>query len=292
MGAGVARLARAVPENAPGDLFVDDTCIACDTCRALAPATFGGGEDDRAFVRLQPGGEERRRALLALVACPVAAIGSRSKDGVAEAAAAFPVPFAPGVLRCGYAAESSFGAASWLLLRPDGNVLVDSPRFAGPLLARLRDLGGARTMFLTHRDDVADHARWAEALGCERVLHARDVSAATRGVERRLEGDAPVRLGEGLVAVPVPGHTAGSAALLADDTFLFTGDHLWGDAGGRLGASQGVCWWSWEAQLASIERLAALRFEWILPGHGRPWHAPSPQAAAAAVVELARTLRG
>ena len=287
----MARLARAVPENTPGDLFVDDACISCDTCRALAPEIFGGGEDDRAFVGAQPAdAEARRRALLALVACPVAAIGSRSKDGVAEAAAAFPVPFAPGVLRCGYAAESSFGAASWLLLRPDGNVLVDSPRFAAPLLARLRALGGVRSLFLTHRDDVADHARWAEALGCERVLHARDVGAGTREVERRLEGDAPIPLGDGLLAVPVPGHTAGSCALLADDTYLFTGDHLWGDAAGRLGASASVCWWDWDAQRKSIAKLEALPFLWVLPGHGRPWRASSRAEAAGAVAALARTL--
>jgi glyoxylase-like metal-dependent hydrolase (beta-lactamase superfamily II)/ferredoxin len=289
----VARLAHAFPENAHGDLFVDDACIACDTCRSLAGEIFAGDEDERAYVGRQPAtAEERRRALLALIACPVAAIGSRSKDGVAAAAHGFPDPFAPGVLRCGYAAESSFGATSWLVLRPEGNVLVDSPRFAAPLRARIEALGGARTMFLTHRDDVADHARWREALGCERVLHARDVSHATREVERKLEGDDPVPLGRGLVAVPVPGHTAGSAALLVDDTYLFTGDHLWGDAEGRLGASRDVCWYSWAAQTASMERLAALRFEWVLPGHGRPWRAASPAAAAAEVAELAREMRG
>lgn len=289
----MARLARAVPANVPGDLFVDDSCISCDTCRALAPQTFGGDEDDRAFVARQPSGPaERRRALMALVACPVAAIGARSKEGIAEAAQAFPDPIAPGVFRCGYAAESSFGAAAWLLVRPEGNVLVDSPRFAGPLLARIRALGGARLMFLTHRDDVADHARWREALGCERVLHARDVGAGTRGIERPIEGDAPVALGRGLVAVPVPGHTPGSTALLADDTFLFTGDHLWGDASGRLGASRAVCWWDWDAQTASMERLGALRFEWVLPGHGRPWRAASAEAAQYEVLALARAMRG
>jgi glyoxylase-like metal-dependent hydrolase (beta-lactamase superfamily II)/ferredoxin len=289
----VARLARAVPGNAPGDLFVDDACIACDTCRAIAPDTFGGDEDGVAFVARQPPGRtERRRALMALVACPVAAIGSRSKDGIADAASAFPDPVAPGVLRCGYAAESSYGAASWLVLRRDGNVLVDSPRFAGPLVARVRALGGARVMFLTHRDDVADHARWREALGCDRVLHARDLGRGTRDVERPLEGDAAVALGPGLLAVPVPGHTAGSAALLVDDTYLFTGDHLWGDAAGTLGASRAVCWWSWEAQIASMERLAALRFEWVFPGHGRPWKAASAEAARRAVLELVREMRG
>ena len=289
----MALLKRRLPANAPGDLFVDETCIACDTCRRIAPATFGGGEDDEAFVARQPASpEERRRAMMALVACPVAAIGSSSKEGAAEAARAFPYEVAPGVFDCGYAAESSFGAASWLALRPDGNVLVDSPRFAAPLADRIRSLGGARLMFLTHRDDIADHARWAEALGCERVLHARDLGARTRGVERVLEGDRPVALADGVTAIPVPGHTAGSSALLVDDAFLFTGDHLWGDADGRLGASRSVCWHDWDEQTASMEKLAAFRFRWVFPGHGRPWRAESPEAARRAVLALARAMRG
>jgi glyoxylase-like metal-dependent hydrolase (beta-lactamase superfamily II)/ferredoxin len=288
----VALRARAVPGNAPGDLFVDDSCIACDTCRRFAPGVFGGGEDDPAFVSRQPlDPAERRRAHLALVSCPVAAIGAHAKEGIAAAAAALPDPIAPGVYACGYAAESSFGAAAWLVVRPGGNVLVDSPRFARPLADRLRALGGARFMFLTHRDDVADHARWREALGCERILHARDVTAGTRDVERRLEGDAPVALADDLLAIPVPGHTRGSAALLFRETYLFTGDHLWGDGDGALGASRWVCWYDWAEQTRSMERLAALRFEWVLPGHGRPWRAPSPEVAAREVRALAAAMR-
>jgi glyoxylase-like metal-dependent hydrolase (beta-lactamase superfamily II)/ferredoxin len=288
----VARLERRVAANAPGDLFVDDTCIACDTCRRIAPGVYGGGEDDTAFVARQPpAGAERRRAMMALVACPVAAIGSSSKEGAEDATRAFPDEVAPGVLDCGYAAESSFGAASWLVLRPDGNVLVDSPRYAAPLASRIRALGGARLMFLTHRDDVADHARWAEVLGCERVLHARDVSGRTRAVERVLEGDLPTPLAEGVTAIPVPGHTAGSTALLVGDTYLFTGDHLWGDAEGRLGASRSVCWHDWDEQTASMERLGAFRFEWVFPGHGRPWRAPSAEDARREVLALARAMR-
>ena len=288
----MARLARAVPENVPGDLFVDDSCIACDTCRRFAPGTFGGGEDDRSFVRRQPGSpEERRRALMALVACPTGSIGAADKSGLAEASHAFPAEVAPGVLDCGYAAESSFGAASWLVRRDGGNVLVDSPRFARPLAERIRALGGARWMLLTHRDDVADHARWRAALGCQRVLHGCDVTSGTRDVEVRLEGDDPVALAEDLVVLPVPGHTAGSVALLFRETFLFSGDHLWGDAAGRLGASRSVCWWDWGQQIRSMERLAARRFTWVLPGHGRPWRAETPEAARAAVEALVREMR-
>jgi glyoxylase-like metal-dependent hydrolase (beta-lactamase superfamily II)/ferredoxin len=288
----VALAANSLPANVPGDLFVDDRCIACDTCRRIAPATYGGGEDDLAFVACQPRDPaERVRALMALVSCPVAAIGSRSRSGVADAARRFPEEVAPGVLQCGYAAEASFGAAAWLVLRASGNVLVDVPRFARPLVDRIRGLGGVRHLFLTHRDDVADHARWAEAFRCERILHARDLTAGTRAVERRLEGDEPVPLAEDLLAIPVPGHTAGSAALLVAETFLFTGDHLWGDAAGRLDASRSVCWYDWAAQTRSMERLAAHRFERVFPGHGRPWRAPSAEAARAEVLALAARMR-
>ncbi len=201
----VARLADRVSQNVPGDFFVDASCIACDTCRRIAPGVFGGGEDDTAFVRRQPPTpEEERRALMALVACPVAAIGTAVTHAAAVAAAAraFPEPIAEeGVYHCGYAAESSFGAASWLVVRASGNVLVDSPRFAVPLLTRIRQLGGVRFLFLTHRDDVADHARWATTLGCERVLHARDAGGRTLDVERRIEGDAPVALGDEAVVI-------------------------------------------------------------------------------------------
>ena len=35
----------------------------------------------------------------------------------------------------------------------------------------VQELGGVRYMVLSHRDDVCDHARWAEALGCQRIIH-------------------------------------------------------------------------------------------------------------------------
>ena len=49
----MANLALRLPENIPGDFFVDSTCIDCDACRQIAPATFA--EDSEAsFVYRQP----------------------------------------------------------------------------------------------------------------------------------------------------------------------------------------------------------------------------------------------
>jgi len=286
----MARVARRLPENAAGDLFVDDSCIDCETCRQIAPAVFardsGAGQS---IVGAQPASAaDERRALMALVACPTASIGSASKRDPSDAARAFPEEIADGVYACGYASASSYGASSYFVRRAgDDNLLVDSPRAARPLFARLDELGGVRRMFLTHRDDVADHARFHQVFGCERILHAADVGACTRDVERRLDGVDPIRLDDDLLAIPVPGHTRGSTALLYRETFLFTGDHLWGDEDtGRLGMSRSVCWYSWHEQVASLRRLLDHRFEWVLPGHGRRFRAPSAQAMRAAVETL------
>lgn len=96
-----------------------------------------------------------------------------------------------------------------------------------------------------------------------------------------------MELGPELVAIPVPGHTRGSVALLYRERFLFTGDHLWGTADGNLAMGRGVCWYSWREQVRSLERLLHHRFEWVLPGHGRRYRA---QSAAAMRAEIERLL--
>jgi len=228
---------------------------------------------------------------MGLVACPTSSIGTMHKIDISVARARFPEPIAPDVddiYFCGWASKASFGASSWLVQRSDGNVLVDSPRASRSLLERIRSLGGARWMFLTHRDDVADHGYWHDALGCERILHANDVTSATSGVERKLCGDIAISLAPDLCVIPVPGHTRGSAALLYREEFLFSGDHLWGDEG-VLDAGRDVCWFSWAEQVRSITRLRDHRFRWVLPGHGSRHRADSAEQMRA---DLDRLLAG
>ena len=274
----MASIAHRLPDNVPGDFYVDRTCIDCDTCRRIEPGVFLAG-DGHSYVGRQPGGEEARlRALMALVACPTGSIGTVSRADARGAIAAYPEPIAENVSFCGFTSPDSFGAWSYFVERPEGNVLVDSPRAANPLLKALERRGGASLLFLTHRDDVADHEQLARRFGCERVIHERDVTSDTRGVERQLSGDEPVELAPDLVAVPVPGHTRGHAVLLYRDRFLFTGDHLaWSRRLGQLVGFRDACWYSWTEQIRSMEKLLDFRFEWVLPGHGWRYHAPSAE---------------
>jgi glyoxylase-like metal-dependent hydrolase (beta-lactamase superfamily II)/ferredoxin len=285
----MARRTEAHPDNALGPFFVDRACINCGTCYQFAPGTFADG-GDHARVHTQPMDPEARlRASMALVACPVNAIGTDDKAAVAEASRAFPHPLAEDVFFCGYTSEQSFGAWSYLIRRPEGNVLMDSPRAADPLMKRLEELGGVATMVLSHRDDVADHAAYHARFGCERVMHRAD---GMRGLERLVDGEEPIQLAKDLLLIPTPGHTAGSVCLLYRD-FLFTGDHLWWNPDrGRLSASRAYNWHSWERQLDSLERLLAYDFRWVLPGHGSIHQTPSAAAMKADLRGALQVLKG
>jgi glyoxylase-like metal-dependent hydrolase (beta-lactamase superfamily II)/ferredoxin len=288
----MARRADAIAENAAGELFVDSSCIDCDLCRQIAPAVFARTDRrGQSYVARQPAGDaERHRALMALVTCPTTSIGGTRDPGVRAAARAFPDPVdgLPDVMFCGYASAASYGAASWFVRRADGNVLVDSPRWSAGLADRFEALGGVRTMVLTHCDDVADHEAWHERFGCERVIHADDAAGDAGTCERIIDGE--LRLAPDLLVIPVPGHTRGSVALLSGDV-LFSGDHVWAtDDQQGLECGRDVCWYSWPEQRRSIEKLADYAFTWVLPGHGRRFHAASAAAMRAELQRLARAM--
>jgi glyoxylase-like metal-dependent hydrolase (beta-lactamase superfamily II) len=185
---------------------------------------------------------------------------------------AFPLPLDDNVYFCGFTAESSFGAWSYLITRPQGNVLIDSPRFATQLLKRIDAMGGVSRMLLTHKDDIAAHELFQEKFGCQRLMHADD-GAARLGLEQIIQGEEPVQLDDELLVIPTPGHTRGHVVFLYKNKFLFTGDHLaWSPARQTLTAFRSVAWYSWPEQTRSMEKLLDYEFEWVLPGHGDLHH--------------------
>lgn len=271
----MASAALRLSENVAGDFFVDATCIDCDACRQIAPSVFAE-DGDASIVFHQPADEtETRRALMALVACPTGSIGTLAHHDAHIGIDAFPEMLAENVYYCGFNAESSFGAWSYLVVRPEhegGNILIDSPRFATQLVRKIATMGGVRTMFLTHKDDVADHQRFAEKFGCTRIMHADD-GAQRLGIEQVISGTEALQIDRDLTAIPVPGHTRGHMVLLYKKRFLFTGDHLaWSPNRKQLIAFRSACWYSWTEQIISMEKLLSYDFEWVLPGHGRIHH--------------------
>ena len=255
--------------NVQGNFFVDATCINCDTCRQLAPDNFDEVGECSAVV-IQPVGDEGlHRAYQALLACPVGSIGTQRSDKtrLQQAMSSFPLLIEGGVFYCGFNSEKSFGANSYFIRHSDGNWLVDSPRYVKHLVDALERMGGLRYIFLTHEDDVADAARYAARFGATRIIHRADAEAMP-DAEWIVDGSDSIPLAPQFNLIPVPGHTPGSSALLYDQQFLFTGDHLWWDPETRsLQAPQRLVWRS-RAMVQSLEKLLGDQFEWVLPGHG------------------------
>src|SRR5918993_173857 len=123
----MAKPERRLPENVSGDFYVDATCIDCDACRQIAPTIFRDHGDQSSVYHQPETEEETRLALSALVACPTGSIGTIRKHNARIGIDAFPMPVSENIYYCGFNAESSFGAWSYLIRRrPEagGHVLV------------------------------------------------------------------------------------------------------------------------------------------------------------------------
>eukprot|EP00953_Heterococcus_sp_UTEX-ZZ885_P003919 2620-Heterococcus_DN1.PRE.2 len=190
--------------NAPGNLFVDESCIDCDTCRWMAPETYQR-VDHASVVSKQPSTQdELRSAYRAMVSCPTGSIRLERPDPmIKEVLADFPLAVdeqrLPGVYHLGFHSKDSYGGTPWLIAREQGGVMVDSPRYSSKLAAAITTmLGGAPAyMLLTHElscdhiaaslsaashqrphaaDDIADHAKWAAAFPTmKRIMHTGDI---------------------------------------------------------------------------------------------------------------------
>jgi glyoxylase-like metal-dependent hydrolase (beta-lactamase superfamily II) len=112
------------------------------------------------------------------------------------------------------------------------------------LVRRLEALGGISCIFLTHKDDVGDHEKWAAHFKAPRIMHSSEVRGSTQGVEVKLEGEGPWDLqGQALAAggtesseaasqlVFTPGHTKGHVCLYyAPEKSLLSGEAVNGAA--------------------------------------------------------------
>ncbi|NQY92962.1 MAG: MBL fold metallo-hydrolase [Campylobacteraceae bacterium] len=253
-----------------GNFFVDTHCIGCNTCVRLAPETFML-KDDLSYVKLQPSNKkELDNATLALLSCPVFSIGMKeNKQNINKVANTLPLLLEEDVYFCSYNSEKSYGANSYFIKRDKGNILVDSPRYNTPLVKALEKLGGLDYIYLTHVDDVADYKKFKTHFNAKVIYHEDDFSDSIKEAEITLKGSEVYHLDEEVKIIPQSGHTKGHTVLLYKDHYLFSGDNLsYNSEINALTASKDYCWYDWETQLNSLEKLLDFDFDYILPGHG------------------------
>ncbi len=269
----MAKISKCLDTNIEGNFFVDSTCIDCDTCRQLAPTTFVEDGDYSSVFHQPKDQAEEFEAYQALIACPVGSIGvvENNDSQFTKAKTSFPLELEAGVFYNGFNSEKSFGANSYFVQHQGGNWLIDSPRYLKHLVDAFKDLGGIRYIFLSHKDDVADAARYAKTFGATRIIHRADAHAMP-DAEWIVDGNATIQSGPEFTLIPVPGHTEGCLALLYKNRFLFSGDHLWWDPHKEQLRTPSYFIWDKTQLLQSLSRLSKATFEWVLPGHGHRVH--------------------
>ena len=86
--------------NSHGNIFVDESCIDCDTCRWMAPEVYGRA-GSKSFVHKQPEASQQAAALAAAVACPTGSIRTETPDpGMKAVLSSFPLPSLSPPLHC------------------------------------------------------------------------------------------------------------------------------------------------------------------------------------------------
>lgn len=268
------RLADKHPENASGDWYVDDRCIACDVARQHAPELIASTSGGQSVITRQPASPEEEMTLWrAALACPTRSIGTASRRPAPPGV--FPQQVAPGVFLCGANDLRSFGAHAWFVPHARDAFLVDAPHWNRVIVRAIEDAGGIDHILLTHRDDIADAQRYAEHFDARVWIHYADRDAAPFATDL-ITTDDEETIFPGMVAFAVPGHTRGSVLYLHSQQHLFSGDTLaWSRETRDLRAIQTI-WYSRQEFQRSLSRFAdsGHRFEHVFPGHGDWTKAP------------------
>lgn len=269
--------------------YVDDRCTNCDVARQFAPGLIEQVGGRSAVVRQPETEEETARLHTAAFACPTRSIRS-AEARIDPALDPFPLALDDKVFHCGHNSRRTAGANSFLLRRPDGNLMVDTPRWSSALADQYETLGPVTDVLLTHRDHVAHGRQYADRFGARLWIHEGDLDAAP-DADQVIRGLEPVEIAPGVVAHPLPGHTRGSVLYLADDTYCFTGDSFfWSRTIGDLEVAHSVTWYSIRELATSLARTAPrIRFEWVLAGHGGRMRRPAGEMATRLAGLVART---
>lgn len=166
--------------------------------------------------------------------------------------------------------RNTMGGTAYLIVEPEGNILVDCPAWDETNLSFLKEQGGVRWLFLTHRTAHAQVREWNHALQCEILIQEQEAYLLPGIAVTAFAGD--FQLSSTSRALWTPGYSPGSACFYyaLQGGLLFTGRHLLPNQAGDPVPLRVSKTFHWLRQLRSLKRLqqefAPETLQWICPG--------------------------
>lgn len=174
----------------------------------------------------------------------------------------------------------AFEGRAFLLARPSGNILIYSSGRIADDFASLAAAGGIARQYLNHEHQAHGSCdKVAAEFGAPLYCHAADASAAAKVCTIAQTFDSRSHHFDDFEAIPIPGHTPGSAAFLWTNgahRYLFTGDTIYlRDGEWRIAVLDGIS--DPVAYRESLQLIRQLDFDVLVPSmaKGEPFQAIS-----------------
>jgi glyoxylase-like metal-dependent hydrolase (beta-lactamase superfamily II) len=167
--------------------------------------------------------------------------------------------------------RETLGGTAYFIVEKAGNILIDCPAWEEENQQFLRENGGVRWLFLTHRGGIGKKVKQMQAaLGCKVVIQEQEAyllpEVEVTGFEREFSFNSSC------YAIWTPGYSPGSSCLYwnCHGGVLFCGRHLLSDRQGKPMPLRTAKNFHWFRQLQSVaalrDRFTGDTLHYICPG--------------------------
>ncbi len=167
-----------------------------------------------------------------------------------------PVEILPGIFAFA-PNRDTLGGTAYLLCSPAGNVLIDSPAWNDVNQQFITDLGGVKSLAITHRGGIGATTTIAAALDCEVIIQEQEAYLLPQLKVTTFQDKFDLK--DSIHAIWTSGHSPGSACIYyaGSGGVLFTGRHLLPNQFGAAVPLRTAKTFHWKRQLRSVEAIWA-----------------------------------